>query len=168
MQRVQRFGCSESKAEAVMALEDDIKVLEKVPLLGDLGRDALRLLAFSAQTQELKAGDVLFERGNAAEGGAVLTAGRLVLLMADGSADKLVNPGTLLGELALIIDTTRPITAIAREPSRVLHIPRPLFHRMLGEYPALAVKLRNHFAENLNQDMQSMENIRLRLLGNRL
>jgi CRP-like cAMP-binding protein len=149
-----------------MALENDIAVLETVPLLSDLGRDALRLLAFSAQPQELRPGDVLFERNAAAEGGVVLLSGRIVLLMADGSADKIIGPGSLLGELALIIETQRQVTAIAREPSRVLHISRILFHRMLAEYPALAVRLRDHFAENLTRDAQAMENIRVRMLGN--
>jgi CRP-like cAMP-binding protein len=152
-------------AGAAMALEHDIMVLENVPLLGDLGRDALRLLAFSAQSQQLRPGDVLFERGSPADGGVVLVSGRLVLLMADGSADKLVGPATLLGELALIIENKRQVTAIAREPSRVLHIPRVLFHRMLGEYPDLAKGLRNHFASNLRRDAQAMETIRQRMVG---
>ncbi len=146
-----------------MSLAHDMSVLERTPLLGDLGRDALRLLAFSAKAQEFRPGDVIFERNQRADGGIVIISGRAVLLLPDGSSDRQTGPGTLFGERALIVETKRPITVIAREPTRVLHISRELFHRMLTEYPALAAGLHSRFAEQLLNDSQAMETVRIRL-----
>ena len=57
-----------------------------------------------------------------------------------------VGPGTLLGELAMLTDTTRPVTATALEPSTVLRIPRTLFLKMLEGYPDAASRLRDMLA----------------------
>ena len=57
-----------------------------------------------------------------------------------------VGPGTLLGELALLTETTRPVTATAREPSTVMRISRSLFLKMLDGFPDAARRLRDDIA----------------------
>ena len=57
-----------------------------------------------------------------------------------------VGRGTLIGELALLTETARPVTATAREPSTVLRIPRTLFLKMLEGYPDAARELRDTIA----------------------
>ena len=52
-----------------MALDDDIRLFEQVPIFRLLEPDALRLLAFSAETKLLRAGDVLFAAPARLEGG---------------------------------------------------------------------------------------------------
>ena len=130
-----------------MALEDDVRNLAHNPTLRDLEPEALRLLAFSAETRILRAGDVLFRRGQASDGGYVLLSGSIAL-EAEGPAT-IVRPPTLLGDSARIIETRRPATALAREPSGVLKISRPLFHRILSEYPDSAVRLRRTLRDRL-------------------
>ena len=146
-----------------MSLEDDMRALERTPLLGDIGREALRLLAFSAEPKDLRAGDTLFERGQDAEGGYILVSGALVLLLGEEGDEHVVGPGTLLGEVALLAETTRPVTAMARKPSRVLGIPRFVFKRMLGEYPAVAKALHARFLERLKDEHLVMEQVRAKL-----
>ena len=46
-----------------MALDDDMTLLARQPLLSLMERDALRLLAFAAESRILRAGDVLFRAG---------------------------------------------------------------------------------------------------------
>ena len=46
--------------------------------------------------------------------------------------------GALIGELALLTETKRPVTAVAREPSSVVRIPRQLFLKTLEGYPDAA------------------------------
>jgi CRP-like cAMP-binding protein len=134
-----------------MALDDDIAILARAPLLAQLERDALRLLAFAAQTRILLAGDVLFRKGEPADGGYVVTAGSVALdARDDGSpAAYIAKPGVLIGEMALIVETERPATAIAREPSSVMKIGRDLMIRVLTEFPDSAVQLRADLAERL-------------------
>ena len=62
-----------------MALEDDIATLAGAPLFHLLERDALRLVAFAAETRALRAGDVLFRRGDRSDGGHVVARGAIAL-----------------------------------------------------------------------------------------
>jgi CRP-like cAMP-binding protein len=54
-----------------------------------------------------------------------------------------------VGELALLTNTVCQATAIAKEPTVVVRIPRNLFRKMLEGYPAAAEKLRESMTERL-------------------
>ena len=133
-----------------MSLEDDVRSLARNTTLRGLEPEALRLLAFTAETRILRAGDVLFRRGETSDGGFVVLSGSLTL---DGNGPggpaTIVRPPSLLGDTALLVETRRPATALAREPASVLKIPRALFHRVLAEYPDSAVRLGRTLRERL-------------------
>jgi CRP-like cAMP-binding protein len=125
-----------------MSLEDDMALLSRVAMLGDMDRDALRLLAFAAESRQLRAGDVLFRKGDVSDGGYVVAQGSIALIEDDTkTADAIIGPGALIGEIALISETKRPATAIAREPTTVLRLSRGMFRRTMEEYPELAQRL---------------------------
>ena len=46
-----------------MSIEDDIVIIERVPTLRTLGRDALRILAIGAESRYVHKGEVLFLAG---------------------------------------------------------------------------------------------------------
>jgi len=142
-----------------MTIEDDISFFERVPTLNTLGRQALRILAIGAETRYIHGGEVLFNSGEDADGGFVIQEGRFNLSSDDGR-DITVGPATLLGEVALFTETTRPTTATALEPSTVLRIPRPLFIKMLDSFPDAARKLREILASRLDQSAREFHNVR--------
>jgi CRP-like cAMP-binding protein len=142
-----------------MAIEDDITFLERVPTLSLLGRQALRILAIGAETRYIHSGEVLFKRGDEADGAYVIQEGRFKLSSNDGN-ELTVGPCTLLGEVALFSETRRPATARALEPSTVLRIPRFLFVRMLDSFPEAARKLREILAARLDQATREISNVR--------
>jgi CRP-like cAMP-binding protein len=142
-----------------MAIDDDITFLERVPTLSLLGRQALRILAIGAETRYIHSGEVLFKRGDEADGAYVIQEGRFKLSCSDGN-DLTVGPCTLLGEVALFSETRRPATARALEPSTVLRIPRFLFVRMLDSFPEAARKLREILAARLDQATREISNVR--------
>jgi len=142
-----------------MSIEDDIAFLERVPTLALLGRDALRILAIGAESRYLHDGGVLFTQGEPADAGYVVQEGLLSLVR--GRAEQLtVGPGTLLGELALLTETMRPVTATAVEPSTVIRIPRTLFLKMLEGYPEAAVRLRDSFVARAEHSESDMHRVR--------
>jgi CRP-like cAMP-binding protein len=144
-----------------MSIEDDIAFLERVPTLALLGRDALRILAIGADSRYLHDGDVLFSHGEAADAGYVVQEGSLSLAPVRGEAEPvMVGPGTLLGELALLTETVRPVTATALEPSTVIRIPRSLFLKMLEGYPEAAVRLRENFLTRADDSDVEMHKVR--------
>ena len=142
-----------------MAIDDDITFLERVPTLSLLGRQALRILAIGAETRYIHSGEVLFKRGEEADGAYVIQDGRFKLSSNDGD-ELTVGPCTLLGEVALFSETRRPATARALEPSTVLRIPRFLFVRMLDSFPEAARKLREILAARLDQATREITNVR--------
>jgi CRP-like cAMP-binding protein len=142
-----------------MSIEDDIAFLERVPTLGLLGRPALRILAIGAENRYLPCGGILFKAGDAADAGFVVQEGSFSLA-APASEAITVGPGTLLGELAMLTDTTRPVTAKALEPATVLRISRTLFLKMLEGFPDAAGRLRDEFAHRTDQSTRDMYAIR--------
>lgn len=136
-----------------MGLEDDVGKLARTATFAALEPDALRLVAFSAETRILRAGDILFRRGEPSNGGFVVLSGSIALDASDSGAPtaRIVRPPALIGELALLTETERPATAIAREPSSVLRISRQLFHRVLNEFPTSAQRLRRSLGARLTQ-----------------
>ena len=136
-----------------MGLDDNIGRLACNPTFAMIEPDALRLLAFSGDTLILRAGDVLFRRDEISNGGYVVLSGSVALDTSGHGAStaRIVRPPGLIGEYALLTETRRPATAIAREPSTVLRISRPLFLRILQEFPESAERLRQSLSERLGQ-----------------
>jgi CRP-like cAMP-binding protein len=141
-----------------MALDDDMNNLRSIPLFQNFEPEALRLFTFGAETRLLRAGDTLFRRGEPSDGGYILMSGSIAVGTADDGrpAQKIVRPFALIGEIALMASTTRPATAIAREPTTVLKAPRRLFHRVLEEYPLTAARVRAFLATRLKEFAQDL------------
>ncbi|MCY0092762.1 cyclic nucleotide-binding domain-containing protein [Hoeflea ulvae] len=136
-----------------MALNDDIALLSTVSLFGDLGEDKLRLIAFGAERRTLQAGQLLFREGAPADCAFVVASGRFELTRTgrDGAAKALgfAERGALLGELAMVTAINRSMTAIAPDTAEVIRINRPLFRRMLEEYPDIAGIVQQRINDNL-------------------
>lgn len=142
-----------------MTLEQEIRRMAAIPLLAEVEQEALRLIAFSGETRIFRAGDVLFRRGEVADGGFILLVGSIAL---EGSPDgripkQIVGPGTLIGGRALISELPRPTTAMAREPTTVLKITRRLFYRVLNEFPDSADRVRRYLARDLAERLADLK-----------
>ena len=150
-----------------MALDDDIALLARQPLLSLIERDALRLVAFAAESRTLRAGDVLFRRGEASDGALLIVSGAVALLGADEGrpAEDILGPGALLGEIALFTAVERPVTAIAREPTQVMRLSRSVMRRVLGESPQSAQALATALGERLRGFSGELARVRRSLLA---
>ena len=149
-----------------MTIEDDIAFLERVPSFAILGRDALRILAIGAESRYVHGGEVLFTVGDPADAGYVIQDGSFTLKSdnTESSAGEMtVSRGALLGELALLTETTRPVTATAAEPSTVIRVTRSLFLKMLEGFPDAARRMRDHIAARTTQAAADMINVRTTL-----
>jgi len=142
-----------------MTIEDEIAFLSRVPVFARLGNGALRSLAIAAESYAIDAGEVLFSAGETADGAYIIQYGT-VGLQADHGDEIVVGPGTLLGESALLAETKRPATAIAREACRAMRISRATFLKVLDSYPDAARRLRDALAAHTDQWAREMENIR--------
>ncbi|MBV6488815.1 MAG: cyclic nucleotide-binding domain-containing protein [Pseudorhodoplanes sp.] len=147
-----------------MAIEDDIKFLERVPMLRLVGRAGLRILAIGSETRYVHGGEVLFHKDQPADGGYVVQEGSFSLRNPDSERQPIVlGPGSLIGELALLTETNHNVTATAIEPTTVFRIPRTLFTKMLEGYPDAARRIRDHVAVRADQSMRDLLGLRDRM-----
>lgn len=133
-----------------MALDHTIAILAQAPLIGLLERDALRLIAFSADTRRLRPNEILFREGERSDGGYVVIDGEIAATRAGGDDLTLAGPGSLVGRIALFARILRPASAVARERTNVVRISPTLMRRVLEEFPAAAVSVRDALAEDLD------------------
>ncbi|MFT2213731.1 cyclic nucleotide-binding domain-containing protein [Rhizobium giardinii] len=146
-----------------MSLNDDIALLSLVPLFADIDDDKLRLIAFGAERRRLNRGQQLFREGAPADCAFAIASGSFSLTrsLVDGGVEVVytVGRGTLLSELAMISFVERKFTATAEEDSEVIRINRPLFRRMLEEYPEVAVVVEARIKDNLQTMIRNMQKL---------
>jgi CRP-like cAMP-binding protein len=145
-----------------MTLDSDIALFKGIPLFADLPTEQLRLIAFGAVRLELVAGQVLFREGAKALSGFVVLSGAVQLTTGETSLRKTMatcEAGSLIGEIALLIETRRPATATATAPSQVLEIERKAILRMLNEYPGVAIRMRDRLANRLTATVADLSRV---------
>jgi CRP-like cAMP-binding protein len=151
-----------------MSLERDISLLSRLAVFKELSAEHLKLLAFSSARRELVSGQKLFEEGEAAASGFVVASGDIELAQTRAGSRHVLGacgPGSLIGEIALFIETRRPVTATAAVDSEVIEVTRALVLRMLQEYPQLAVRLRTMLSRRLTGTIGQLERVRATLDG---
>lgn len=142
-----------------MSLEDDIRILSGVSLFEDLSSEQLRLLAFGAERIKLAKGRELYREGQTAECGFIVVTGAIDLFRETPRGRHIVRnvvPPMVLGEIALITETTRLTGAVAAEDSELMRINRSLFKRMLEEYPQTAFYLHERLTDQLHDLLQQI------------
>src|SRR4029079_19130538 len=94
-------------------------------------------------------GDYLFNAGDEADAGYIVQRGSF--RVEAGGAEVVAGPGSLIGELALIVAMKRPCGAVALDHSSVIRVARSLFQRVLESDPAAARRLRDELASRTSQ-----------------
>jgi CRP-like cAMP-binding protein len=147
-----------------MSLEQDIGRLARTRPFDLLPRDALKLIAFSAQRRTLAGGRPIFDQGEDADGAYfILSGGATLTSHSKGEPqERYVGPGALIGEMALFAPLARPAAARTNEETVVLRIPRELMMRVLTEYPREAASIRASLAQRTRQLTAELEGIRQR------
>jgi len=129
-----------------MALDDDIRILERVRLLEDFTPEQLRLLAFGAETMRLKAGRDLYAPGAAADCAFVVATGTVELYREAGGRRHVLG------------------TAAATD-IEVIRLNRSLFRRILEEYPDTAASLHARISAEMKAMLARLEKLAPRFGG---
>jgi CRP-like cAMP-binding protein len=134
-----------------MSLTSDIDLLGQVAFFKGFSDDHLRLIAFSAESRTLPEDMVLYDEGQLLHSAYVIKSGTVEAVRqgAAGSSIRVIGPGSLLAERALVVDMRAPETIRVREPVEALQIRRTVFRRFLEEYPEMAMAIRERFAQRL-------------------
>ena len=117
-------------------------------MFSNLDDDGLRRLAAVATEFEVPAGQLLIEHGHPGNGAFVIEEGTVDVDI-PGGIRKTRGPGDVLGELAVLADTTRSARVIAASPLKVLAIRRDDLRQLLQEEPSIAIALLEQIAHRL-------------------
>jgi CRP-like cAMP-binding protein len=128
-----------------MTSSTDINNFARIPLFGVFEPAAINALTLVGEPRTLEAGELLFRRDERTNGGFIVLSGSVALYENDVDDNPLcvLGPWTLIGENALVVAGTRPVTAAAAETATVMAIGRDMFHNVLLRYPRTAARTRD-------------------------
>lgn len=116
--------------------------LQKVPLFAELPREDLTQLCKMTQEVHLLAGEELFAEGSIADRAYIIYEGELEIIKhVDGRevfVDLQTKPGTVIGEMALLEETTRLATVRARSKAFLLTLDHRQVHELMNKSPNAA------------------------------
>ena len=126
----------------------------KRQLLSRLDRKNQRLLAFSAQWYEAKAGQRIFSVGQRADAAYLCLSGTAELHWPESDGSKrpisTVLPGRVIGDLAIVLNEPRTLDLIAVTDARFLRIGAQEYRAVIESDPAVAMNLLQTVAGHLN------------------
>jgi CRP-like cAMP-binding protein len=123
---------------------DPLKLLAGVPLFAELTAEDRKLLGPLCRLRAYEKGSTIFSEGAPAKELCFIVLGRVKVLKAVSERDiilGLFGPGEALGMVAVFEKTPYPASAVALEPSTVVHVPERELFEALGQHPGLVKRL---------------------------
>ncbi len=126
-----------------MSIEALVASLSRLDIFRGLEAHRIHEIARRAERVVYKPGDFLIEDGCPGEAAILIVTGQAVRVSGPGLAQRahIVEPGSLLGEMAMLIETEHSSTVIARSPVRALRLLRSDILELMAE----DTKLADHF-----------------------
>ncbi|WP_227269878.1 ABC transporter transmembrane domain-containing protein [Roseobacter weihaiensis] len=135
-------------------LRRKIRVISRTELFADLDARSQRLLAFAAQWYEAPKGKQVFAQGERADAAYLCLSGSAMMSYVDNEGVRrdvtIVEPGRLIGDLAIILDEPRQLDLIAQEDSQFLRIGAEQFRAVIGDDPQVLMSLLQTVASHLS------------------
>ena len=135
-------------------LDVDVQTLKQVPLFQDVDARHLKLIAFVAERLTFEEGEQIFELGDPADAVYVVLNGSIdVMAEARDGTETVIKrwtPGFSFGEMGVLVEPQRTMSARAHECSIVLRIGRSDFLNLLSEVPPLALAVMRNLARRLD------------------
>jgi CRP/FNR family transcriptional regulator, cyclic AMP receptor protein len=140
---------------------DIVDALGESEIFGALYEDELKELARLGTTVRYPSGRTLFERGDPGDSLMVVLDGRVKIssLSAEGREVVLnfIDPGQVLGEIALLDGKPRTAGATTLEPTELFVLKRQAVLGFLEEQPLVAIRLIGVLCQKLRRTTQMLE-----------
>ena len=128
--------------------------LARCPFFEGLSRGELLELAKVTEDMEVEEGKVLTREGQSGSEFFVIIDGE-VSVTKDGQQIRTLGPGDFFGEIALLEDTPRTATVVAKTPLRFFVLTRQSFRSMLAHQPELERKVLAALEERVRATSES-------------
>jgi CRP/FNR family transcriptional regulator, cyclic AMP receptor protein len=106
------------------------------------------LFRHDRDTIEVPAGVVIFRQGDVGDSMYAVVEGS-VEIISHGVTVEVIETGGIVGELALIDNSPRSATAVARTDARLAHINRERFTELVRNHPTFALRVMQVMAARL-------------------
>ena len=128
-------------------LDHKIELLQQVPLFSGLSEELLSAVADSGRKTFFEAGEKLITEGEAGSASYLIMTGKAGCPRIEGGETLTEDlwPGTLVGELGMLVETVHNATVTAQERLRALAFHRDAFRNVMEAHPELA----QHISEKL-------------------
>jgi CRP-like cAMP-binding protein len=143
------------------------KTLTTIPLFSQLADRELEQLSLALHPRQLAAGEVLFNLGDPGKELFIVKEGKLALYSpqpgapATGQTIRIFTPGGLLGEMALIDQKPRSLSARAEEPTTVLALHEQDFKRLIAESPAMSLAVMAGLNDRIRYTTEFLTEVRM-------
>ena len=149
-----------------MSVQADSQTLQQIALFRDCDVVALQILAFAAERQEFAPGEDIITQGKKARAAFLLLNGQAKLR--DGAVELgTAEPGSLLGEVAMLQAGPYAITAKAAGPVETVRLSHELFIRVAREYPDFGRSVLRNLGDKLASNLRELETVRMLLTRSR-
>lgn len=136
---------------------DRIRTLARCPLFKDFTETGLQILASIAIPRELPAGSPIFVENMLGDALYVIEEGMVSIRMKDPSGSDremvVLEPGSSFGEMALLVQSPRMVSAVAATPVRVLEIRKHDFAMLQRQKPQACLKLLLAISETFAREL---------------
>jgi len=147
-------------------------MLKMNPMFADLETDELQRISGLCHTQHLKAGEMLFRKGDPGDSLFGVRRGQIrIETGASGGSRQTLNfmgPGDLFGEVAVLDGQSRTADATAGEPTELFVLRREDFLSFLEREPRVAIKIIQLLCQRIRWQSERMEESVLQPLPVRL
>jgi CRP-like cAMP-binding protein len=101
--------------------------------------------------QSFETGQIVFKEGDVGDAMYALVEGSVELIHR-GRTFETVEPGGILGEMALIDASPRSMTAVVASPSRLVRVDQKRFTFLVHEHPTFSLQVMAILAERLRRE----------------
>jgi CRP-like cAMP-binding protein len=147
-----------------MSISEAVNILHRTEAFGGLGDDRLNVLAFSGERIRFRAGDILCEAGEGAPRCHVIVSGTLRIVdPSEQQPERTLGRAATIGEYGLITNQPPDTTIMAETDGEALVISRELFDRVIGDFPDIALHMREAMQTRLGHMLRDLRTLEKRL-----
>lgn len=149
-----------------MSQERLVTPLQHLPLFASLRPDQLEEIAHRAEKLRFKAGDIITHAGAPADGAYLIVSGLAERIDATSPIDREpIVPGSLIGEMAMLIEHDYRATVVARDRVLCLKIGRAGLMQHMLEDPSIADGLHEQMSNRLRETAEQLRRVDQMLAG---
>ena len=135
--------------------------LATVPLFREFSEEELDRVAARVRRVRAERGEILFHRGEEANGLHVVVAGQVKLAFLSSRGDEkvvdIIGAGQSFGEAVMFMESRHVVTAQALLPTHLLYIPRDIVFEELQREPRFACRMIAGLSRRLHHLMGDLE-----------